>query len=157
MVSPVKNYFHDERVKQTLKFVYSSKRPLPVASLGVRQRKRSFNIEFDGLTPEIEKTIFKTAHKVFPGNKEHSSEEQSLVLACGEEIMLSAFIITKLGGRELTDKVAGVIRFAHDFRYRHPHKLDLMENLLFYERWTRSFFGYCELYGKELAENVRKC
>ncbi|MFA6537664.1 MAG: hypothetical protein WCT18_04700 [Patescibacteria group bacterium] len=97
-------------LEKTLDLVYSSTRAMPAHFTSNGDRSQSFCIDFELLDADADYNMASSAYN-FP-NIDLVSEKISLspeqltaVIKCGENVMVGAFIISKLGGKIMIEEM----------------------------------------------------
>jgi hypothetical protein len=95
-----------EIITRVMEIVSSSNRAMPAHFNSSGDRTQSFGIDFEPLTANDEYNMASEAwNGVSEYVKEVSSADNSLIVLLGEDYMLSAYVVTKLGHPELIDEV----------------------------------------------------
>lgn len=138
--------------QRALDIVYSSTRTKPAHYSSNGERTQSFCVDFPPLTAEDDFAMADSvmSYMVTTPKEGVSEERVSLVLKCGEDIMLGSYVIAKQGHPELTNEVARALLFTHDFNFRKPSRWQ-SKDPLFFEKWTKPYFAFCEEFGRHVA------
>lgn len=94
-----------EIITRVMEIVSSSSRSMPAHFNSHGNRTQSFGIDFEPLTADDDYSMASEAWNGAKSIKEASGADNSLIVLLGEECMLSAYIVTKLGHPELIDDV----------------------------------------------------
>ena len=142
----------NEVVRKTLRLVFSSNRAMPAHFTSNGERTQSFCIDFKPLTTEDDLAMasqsWGSAGEFL--QKDISKEDFDMAVRCGEDVMLGAFIITKLGHSEMVDDVKkSVLEDAIDtFETDIPYIRKLLT-----DDFVVKYLNHCSSYGKERAES----
>jgi len=99
-----------EIITRVMEIVSSSNRAMPAHFNSSGDRTQSFGIDFEPLTANDEYNMASEAwNGVSEYVKEVSSADNSLIVLLGEDYMLSAYVVTKLGHPELIDEVVSAV------------------------------------------------
>jgi hypothetical protein len=96
----------NEILEKTLELVYSSVRAMPAHYTSNGDRKQSFCIDFEPLTASDDYEMASESlysRDTYLSDSIDQGSRRDAVLICGENIMVGAFILTKLGGESLLE------------------------------------------------------
>lgn len=141
----------DEILNKTLELIRSSERVMPAHFSSNGDRTQSFCIDFEPLTPADDIALAAQAWGCMPSFVEQgmpTNEERFYsVLHCGEDIMVGAFIITKLGGEHLIPHmVEQIINYDIETFSTIPRLPEYLSHDL-----AKEYFDYCADFGKKRA------
>lgn len=143
----------DEILRKTLHLVFSSKRRMPAHFTQDRDRKKSFCIDFEPLTAEDEYEMASDSYYsidgYFSGKTEISKEQLNAVIRCGEDIMVGAFIISKLGRKDLVGEMGKAV--ISDMIETYEKEIESLKEILSFEE-ASNYFKHCAEFGKTRAE-----
>ena len=136
-------------LRKTLQLVYSSKRQMPAHFTSNGDRTQSFCIDFEPLTKEIDASMAAEAWgsiNLFLKNESLAQYQFSAVMMCGEDMMLGAFILTKLNGSSSMDKLKKNI--IEDTVECMAKDIKDLEKVLS-KKQVNKYFDYCLEYGRD--------
>lgn len=146
-------------LKETLRLVSSSTRPMPAHFTSNGERRESFCIDFVPLSANIDTAMASEAwwsHGYFLSTEKCGSEnlsqgQTSAVIKCAEDLMVGAFILTKLNGSSLMVEMKRVI--ICDVVENLKDKIEGLEAVLTGQQ-VNKYFDYCIEYGQYGRANV---
>ena len=143
----------DKILAETLNLVFSSNRPMPAHYTSNGDRDQSFCIDFEPLTASDEYDMasesFNTASNYITEKSKLSQDQFAAVIKCGEDIMVGAYIITKLDGKELIEEMQKVI--LDDAIKAYSSEVDNLKKILSLDE-VKKYFDHCADFGKTKAE-----
>ena len=94
---------------EVLRLVFSSTRAMPAHFTSNGKRKKSFCVDFEPLSEEVDYEMASESWNSIDnflgttncGNEILSKNQVNIVIKCGEDLMVGAFILTKLSGYSL--------------------------------------------------------
>ncbi len=134
--------------------VYSSGRKMPAHFTSNGDRYMSFCIDFEPLTKKDDENMAGEAWgsiDQYLANKPEIPKPQFMaIVVCGEDVMIGAYIITKLGSMNLIEslKEALVANTIKSF----PTLNDL--NDVFVLPYVKDYFDHCMKYGERTADGL---
>jgi len=141
----------NETLRKTMEIIFSSERSMPAHFSSNGERTQSFCVDFEPLSAEDDYEMASDvwhAYTELPRDPAMTDLESYLILRCGEDIMLGAYVITKLGGEKLIDEMKGYV--IDDTIESFSDKVDRAQEVLSTEA-ARGYFEYCSKTGFELA------
>lgn len=144
----------NKALQETIKLIRSSQRSMPAHFTTNGERTKSFCIDFEPLTVGDEYEMASEAWmsiKSVPLPNVLTSEDLFLILHSGEDIMVGAFIITKLEHEEMIHelKYAVVSSDMEELEPKIPHI-----KRLFLHPQTEAYFEHCLEFGKNRAKGL---
>ena len=147
----------NDLIRKTLHLVFSSTRPMPAHFTQNGDRKQSFCIEFEPLSAEEDEAMAAESWGVIDnylstknrGAENLTKEQFDMVLRCGEDLMVGAFILTKLGGDSLVTEMKKAI--IDDTIENFGVKINNLADVLFGQQ-VNKYFDYCVEYGHARTE-----
>lgn len=143
----------DPIVAEALDLVFSSTRPMPAHFTSNGDRTQSFCIDFEPLNAtadhELASEAWFSQDRFITEKSKLTEDEGRLALLCGEDLMLGAFIITKLGKPELSNEVRGWIIQGAVERL-HTQSRDIEK--FFQNKDVIAHLDHCEKSGREIAQ-----
>jgi len=147
-------------IRQTLYLVLSSTRPMPAHFTSNGERKQSFCIDFEPLTAEDDEFMASESWGVTSdylsiekcNGEDLTGKQLNIVTRCGEDLMVGAFILTKLGGSELMSDMKKAI--IDDTIENFEDKIDDLINVLSGQQ-VNKYFDYCMEYGQTRAIQIK--
>jgi len=144
-------------LKETLRLVFSSTRSMPAHFCSDDKRKQTFFIDFEPLNVEADYNMaseswgatsdFLSIDKC--GNEKLSESQFNTVTRCGEDIMVGAFILTKLGGDSIVVETKKEI-LENTMKF-FAEKIEDLKNVLAGPQ-VNKYFDYCIEYGLSQAK-----
>ncbi len=147
----------DNALTKTLEIIFSSERPMPAHFSHNEDRNQSFCINFEPLNKEDDETMSAQVWGVIGDyiNNENplpmriDQKKFNVILRCAENLMIGAYVITKLGGEnflaELKEKVITNTIESNKFTENKVVQVLSLEKI-------KEYFDYCLTYGKERAK-----
>lgn len=145
---------NDDKIKQTLDIIFNSTRPMPAHFCSNGELFQSFCINFDPLTDEDDELMATRAWgsiRDFIVSDTLAKGEFYLVQRCGEESMIGAYVLTKLGGENELEKLQQAIK-EHLIEILAPSHSNIKS--LFAREYALKYFDYCSDYGYSLAKGI---
>ena len=147
----------NEILRKTLYLTFSSTRPMPARFTQNGDRNQSFCIDYEPLTKEHDEAMASEAWGVTSDflsddkckNEILSKEQFNMVTRCGEDMMVGAFILTKLEGASLLEEMKRTI-IEDSIEAFADEKFDSGKVLK--GEQVNKYFDYCLKYGHERAK-----
>lgn len=143
-------------IRETLCLVFSSTRPMPAHFTSNGDRRQSFCIEFEPLGKDDDEAMASEAWGVIGdflsikkcGDEYLTKSQFNTVTRCGEDLMVGAFILTKLGGSLLVVEMKKAI--IDDTITTFVEKNENLASILSGKQ-VNKYFNYCIEYGRDRA------
>jgi hypothetical protein len=142
----------NDLIEQTLELTFSSKRGMPAHYSSNNDRTQSFCIDFEPLTKEHDYKMAANSWYALEEflnadqckEKELTTSQISAITRCGEDIMISSFILTKLGGYSLLSELKEIV--TKEVMDLFKEKIDSLETVL-KDPQANKYFDHCSRYG----------
>jgi len=142
----------EDQIKETLRLVYSSGRPMPAHFTQNGDRNQSFCIDFEPLTKDDDEAMaseawgstsdFLSVDKC--GDEILDKSQFNMVTKVGEDMMVGAFILAKLNGGSLMTEIKRAI--IDDTIETFKNKVNNADQVLAGKQVNR-YFDHCMEYG----------
>lgn len=144
----------DELLRETLRLVYSSTRPMPAHFTQNGDRKQSFCIDFEPLKADDDYEMASVSWYSISdflgldkcGDEKLSKSQLNIVTRCGEDLMFGAFILSKLGGILLAVDMKNEI--IDNTIESFGNKIENLKNII-YGKQVNKYFDYCIKFGHD--------
>lgn len=132
--------------------VYSSGRKMPAHYTSNGDRTQSFCIDFESLTRDDDTDMAGEAWysiDQYLSNQPEIPKHQSMaVIICGENVMVGAYIITKLGSKRLAESLTDALVANTIKSFPTLKNLDIVFAL----PYVKDYFTHCIKYGENIAD-----
>lgn len=143
------SYIMDKILSNTLHIIHSSQRAMPAHFTSNGDRMQSFCVDYEPLSAEDE---YEMASEAWGSVSDYmvdenglSASQSSLILRCGEDIMLGAYILTKEGRPDLVEEYMEIV--ITDTLEEYKDMIKRAEPVLQMPA-SRDYFRYCADFGQ---------
>lgn len=148
---------NEEIINQAYRLIFSSTRPMPAHFCGGDgERKKSFEIRFEQLNEKDEYNMASEAYNLVEDfyKNPRNTTERTWIVRLGEDAMVGAYIISKLGRPGLSfDLEKRIVRENAD-RFRGQSK-DLDVDFVLKEVGVRMYLNFCVERGRAFATGIK--
>lgn len=151
----------DMILNKTLRLLSSSNRTMPAYLTNNGERKRSFCIDFKPLSEsddyKMASESWYSVGKYISKKSNLSSDQINIIIRCGEDIMVGAFIITKLNRilSRVNHNEQSIEKMIQEIFRNFIKNNDSLRNMLLLsgsKDEVLDYFDYCEKFGRKMAE-----
>lgn len=143
----------NDTIRETLRLVFSSTRSMPARFMSNGDRTQSFCIDFEPLDEKADLAMASESWGSVGnfldvqnrGTEVLSDSQMNLVIRCGEDIMVGAFILTKLNGVTLMKEMRMAV--IDDTIKAFGEKIENLASILGGEQVVK-YLDHCANYGQ---------
>ncbi len=140
-------------LNKAISLVFSSERRMPAHFTTSGERTQSFCIDFEPLRKEDDYEMASESWYTLPNDAELTKAQHYLLLRCGEDIMVGAFILEKFGGKEHVKEMADTILRENIELYK--DKVGNLDKALSSAKWA-DWLAHCAEFGISRADRTFK-
>lgn len=147
-----KNMPSDKLIEEISSVVLQSTRPMPAVFTSNGDRKQSFCVDFEDIDPDDEYQMasaswYWVGQYMEQGNN-FTEKEVMIIIRCGEDLMISSYVIEKIKRKEIHEEVASEVTEANKRRWSDEMNI----NQLFSTKSAKDWFNFCKSYGVQVAQ-----